>query len=452
LSIGTAKSILALWPDGRGADPLAGYLARGLSATLVLQLTSRALTFLTMLLLSRALGAAGYGQYAFIMAVLGILGSIATFGMPSVLTREVAALRARHDNAGLKGLVLFSLLFGLFASSISVAVYILLQASPEALSGRASIRADYLAAALLIPLWVLVGNLGGIQQGLKRIVAAQLPAGVIQPLALLLFLVAAYWALENTLTVAQAVTLTAVAGALALAAGAILTLLALRRQVRMRGGLSLHCRRWLAAGFSISLLTILNAVSAHADIMLLGWLAGPEATGLFHVATRNAHLLTSLSVALIIPLGPLVAELHAEGDRAALQRVVRRSTRVVFFLTMPAALAMIVAGQFYLELFGAGFAAAHLALAILAVAQLVNVGAGPVQMLLIMTGHQARIIPAMSCSVLANIVLNLALVPTFGATGAACATAFSIVLWNAALNYEVRRHLGIDPGVLGTAP
>jgi O-antigen/teichoic acid export membrane protein len=55
----------------------------------------------------------------------------------------------------------------------------------------------------------------------------------------------------------------------------------------------------------------------------------------------------------------------------------------------------------------------------------------------------------MSWSVLANVVLNLALVPSFGATGTACATAFSIVLWNATLSYEVRRRLGIDPGVLG---
>jgi O-antigen/teichoic acid export membrane protein len=58
-------------------------------------------------------------------------------------------------------------------------------------------------------------------------------------------------------------------------------------------------------------------------------------------------------------------------------------------------------------------------------------------------------IPAMAWSALANIVLNALLIPRFGATGAACATAFSIVLWNVALNYEVRRHLGIDAGVIG---
>jgi O-antigen/teichoic acid export membrane protein len=72
-----------------------------------------------------------------------------------------------------------------------------------------------------------------------------------------------------------------------------------------------------------------------------------------------------------------------------------------------------------------------------------------VQTLLIMTGHQARIIPVMACSVLANIALNALLIPRFGATGAACASAFSLVFWNLALSWEVRRRLGIAAGVLG---
>ena len=159
--------------------------------------------------------------------------------------------------------------------------------------------------------------------------------------------------------------------------------------------------------------------------------------------------MTLLFGALIAPLGPLVAELHAGGDRAALQRVVGRSIRVVFLLTVPAALVMIVAGELYLKLFGDGFGEGHAALAILAVAQLAIIGTGPVQMLLVMTGHQARVLPGTLYSLLANLALNMALIPRFGATGAACATAFSIVLWNAALSYEVRRHLGIYPGVIG---
>jgi O-antigen/teichoic acid export membrane protein len=449
--LATAADNLVLDPrrSTLGAVPLAGYLARGLSATLVLRLTTIGLSFVTLIVLSRLLGPEGYGQYAYVMATVAILSPLAAAGMPSIVVREVAACRSRGDYARLQGVVVFAFIVGILAFVILLFAY--WSFSMAAAAWAAASAGDHLLLVFaLLLLATLGGPLSAMQQGLKRIVAAQVPFAVIGPLATLLLLLLAWWTWRRPIDVQDAILLAVLAAAVALAVAVVLTWQAWRQaKPPTRSGYSFEPRAWTAAGFSLALFGALSAVNAQADIVLLRWLAGPEATGIFHVATRNAHLLTLLLGALITPLGPLVAELHAQGERAALQRVVRRSIRVVFLLTLPAALAMIVAGELYLELFGAGFAEAHAALAILALAQLVNVGAGPVQMLLVMTGHQARMIPAMTWSMLANIVLNALLIPSFGATGAACATAFSIVLWNAALSYEVRRHLGIDPGVIG---
>ena len=51
MSIGTCRTIQGLWPDGLKVDPLAGYLARGLSATLVVRLTTLGLSFVTLIVL-----------------------------------------------------------------------------------------------------------------------------------------------------------------------------------------------------------------------------------------------------------------------------------------------------------------------------------------------------------------------------------------------------------------
>ena len=401
-------------------------------------------------MLGRLLGPQGYGEYAYVMATVAVLSPLAAVGMPSIVVREIAACRSRGDHARLKGAVAFAFIVavGLFAG-LSL-VYWLLHRLAAAWSSASPAGDHPLLTLALLLLATLAGLFSAIQQGLKRVVAAQVPFAIVQPLATLLLLLLAWWTWRRPIHVQDALLLAVLAGALALALAVILTRRAWR-QTRPAGpsGWRFDARRWTTAGFSLAVFGVLSAINAQADIVLLRWLAGTEATGIFHVATRNAHLVALLLGALIAPLGPLVAELHAQGERAALQRVVRRSIRVVFLLSLPAALAMIVAGELYLELFGAGFAAAHAALAILALAQLVNVGAGPVQMLLVMTGHQSRMIPAMAWSALANIVLNALLIPRFGATGAACATGFSIVLWNVALNYEVRRHLGIDAGVIG---
>ena len=429
----------------------AGYLARGLSATLAVRLTTLGLSFVTLVVLSRLLGPEGYGEYAYVMATVAILSPLAAFGMSSIVVREIAACRARDDYARMKGVVAFALIVGLVSLAILSLACWLFSMAAEAWLPAASPGDHLLLAFALLVLATLAGVFSATQQGLKRIFAAQVPCAIVQPLLMVLLLLLAWWAWRRPIGVQDALLLAVIAGALALSVAVVLTRRAWRQaRPPVSHGWQFDARRWTAAGFSLAVLGVLSALNAQADIVALRWLAGAESTGIFHVATRNAQLLTLLLGALIAPLGPLIAELHASGDRAALQGVVRRSIRVVFLLTLPVALVMIAAGGYYLELFGAGFATGHAALAILALAQLVNVGAGPVQTLLIMTGRQARILPAMSWSLVANVALNVALIPRFGATGAACATAFSMVLWNVVLSYEVRRHLGIDAGVLGT--
>ncbi len=434
---------------GSGAASITGYLARGLSATLVLRLTTTGLSYVALILLSRLLGPEGYGQYAYLMATVAILSPLAAVGLPTVVVREVAACRTLGNYARLRGVVVFAFLVAGISLVGLALVYGLLHRLAGTWSSAAADDPLLLVLALLL-LATLGGPLGAIQGGLKRIVAAQV-AGLVQPLATVLLLLLAWSAWRHPIDVRDTLLLAVLAAAMGLSVTVVLTRQAWRQAIpRAPGGCRFEARRWLGAGLALAVLGVLSTLNAQVDIVLLRWLAGAEPAGIFQIATRNAHLLALLLGALIAPLGPLVAELHARGDRAALQRVVRRSIRVVFLLTLPAALVMIAAGNFYLALFGDGFAGARAALAILALAQLVNVGAGPVQLLLVMTGHQARVIPAMAWSALANIVLNLALIPSFGATGAACATAVSIVLWNLALSHQVRRHLGIDASVLGT--
>lgn len=448
----TAADPRVLDPQPRplAAASQGGYLASGVSATLILRLTSIGLSFLTILVLSRMLGPEGYGQYAYVMATVAILSPLAAVGLPAIVTREVATGRTRGDAARMKGVVGFAFVVGLVSFVGVSLVYGLLSRVAGSWAGAAPAGDLLLLTLALLLLAALGGPLTATQQGLKRILAAQVPGAIVQPLAAVLLLLLAWWSWRHPIHVRDALLLAVLAGALALAVAVVLTRHAWRQaKPRAPSGWRFDARCWATAGFALAILGLLSALNAQGNIVLLRWLAGTEATGMFHVALRNAQLLTLLLGALITPLAPLIAELHATGDRAALQQVVRRAIRIVFLLTLPAALAMIVAGKAYLELFGAGFAEAHAALAILALAQLVNVGAGPVQTLLVMTGHQARIIPAMAWSVLANVVLSVLLIPPFGATGAACASAFSIVLWNVALSSEVRRHLGIDAGVVG---
>jgi O-antigen/teichoic acid export membrane protein len=67
-----------------------------------------------------------------------------------------------------------------------------------------------------------------------------------------------------------------------------------------------------------------------------------------------------------------------------------------------------------------------------------------------MTGHERDVARSLAISALLNIVLGLALIPGWGAEGAAVAAATSLVVWNIVLAVRVYRKLGIRPTAFGT--
>ena len=75
--------------------------------------------------------------------------------------------------------------------------------------------------------------------------------------------------------------------------------------------------------------------------------------------------------------------------------------------------------------------------------QLANGLCGPVAVVLNMTGKQTLAIRALGVAAAMDVVLLVVLVPNFGLTGAASATAVCTLIWNASMLIYVRRDLGI---------
>lgn len=112
-------------------------------------------------------------------------------------------------------------------------------------------------------------------------------------------------------------------------------------------------------------------------------------------------------------------------------------------LALPVLLTFVLVPGFVMGLFGPEFEVGASVLVILALGQFVNVSTGSVGFVLIMTGRErmARNNAAVAAGV--NIVLQVLLIPRFGAVGAAIATAVSVALLNLTAAYLVHRSLGI---------
>src|SRR5262249_30247634 len=125
-----------------------------------------------------------------------------------------------------------------------------------------------------------------------------------------------------------------------------------------------------------------------------------------------------------------------EYDRA--ETIYKTSTQWIVASSWPLYLALAAGGPFVLRLFGPGFTAGADALAILALAMLVNLATGNVETVLLMSGCSRYILANKLIAIGTNVVLNLVLVPHDGIVGAALAWAVSIVLDNVAAALEVR--------------
>ena len=87
-------------------------------------------------------------------------------------------------------------------------------------------------------------------------------------------------------------------------------------------------------------------------------------------------------------------------------------------------------GYVVLGIFVSDFTAGYVALLVLLAGQLINAVSGPVGYVMTMTGHQHRAARIIGVCAFVNIVLNAMLIPLFGMSGAASATAITTAMWN----------------------
>ena len=155
---------------------------------------------------------------------------------------------------------------------------------------------------------------------------------------------------------------------------------------------------------------------------------------------------TSLAVGIFnVLLGPNISARHAVGDHTGLRNLAGRYARVIVAVNLLTLLPVVILSRPLVRLFGPAFEAAAMPLLILCAGQFVNSLAGPAGNLLINCGLEsksARIL-ALTCSL--NIALNLALIPRYGAMGAALASAIALAVKSLLMVWVCVDHLRVNP-------
>lgn len=424
-------------------DGLGPTLVRAVVGSAGIRILGMGFGFLVGVQLARGLGAAGYGVYGLAMSIISVIGIPTEFGLPQLVTREVAAAQARNDWSAIRAILQWANRTVLILSFCMTGAGLLgwLMFWDQFNDG---IALTHLAGIALVPL-VALGNLrGAALRGLQQIVRGQLPEVVFRPAVFSLFLLLAPFLVPTGLTPAVAMAMQALAAALTLAVAANM-LRGTLQSTESVASTTTDAKGWLRSAWPMALTEGMRMLHGNATILLLGALSTSAVVGVFRVASSMGLLLTFPVSLLHIVSAPIFARLHAARDYKRLQRMlglVAISMVVsVAILTLP----FVLAGpQLLTQVFGAEFGASNTPLLILSAGTLVGSAFGAGATLLNMTGHEKRVTRA---SLLSFVALGLLAVPCiryWGSTGAASANSIAFVLWSMLLWLDSRRLLGLD--------
>lgn len=439
----TAQALL-----GRGAQSsLRVHLARSTAGTFALKVASTGLGFLTSLFLARLLGAAGYGVYAYAMSIVALLLIPATLGLPRLLIRNISVYRTRSSWSLLRGLLRWS---NWTALTASVALALLGALVVKVFSNRFQPQtvATLWIAMMALPLMALSQIRQAALQGLNRIMEGQLPEALIRPFLFIVLIGGTYFLIGQKVNAPSAMEMQLVACGVAFLAGTVLLRRYLPAPVK-ESSPSYEIRAWMRSALPLLFIGGVSVVNQYTDILMLGALKGAADVGIYRVAMRGAMLIPFMLDAVNMAIGPAISSLYTKGDMKRLQRVVTKSARLALLFSLPLVLTFVLLGRWLLLIFGPEFQKGATALAILSTGQLVNVAAGSVGLILIMTGHEDDTFKGLVVAAVANVVLNASLIPIWGIEGAAVASAVSTIIWNILLGIRVYRRLGVNSTALG---
>ena len=166
------------------------------------------------------------------------------------------------------------------------------------------------------------------------------------------------------------------------------------------------------------------------DVLFLGYFKSASDVGIYAVTVKISMFSSIILFSINSIVAPKISDYFTKNKIDEFKEIIKKSSKLMFFLTMPVLIFVIILSDFILNIFGAEFLIGKTALRILVLGQFFNVLCGSVGYILNMTENHNIFRNIAVFAVLVNIILNLVLIPVIGIEGAAIASMVSLVLWN----------------------
>lgn len=417
--------------------------SRAQRATMVafsIRVASAAIAFLSQVALARLMGVFEYGVFVLVWVAMVIIGNLSCFGFHTAIVRFVPQYRARGDLDRLRGLLISGRLFVLATSTVMAGL-----AVAAAHFGAHWFQSHYvvpfMVGALALPMIALGDTLDGTARANGWPVRALAPTFIVRPLAILLFLAAA-WALGHDIDGVTALVCAVLAAYLTTIGQLVMVTVSLDRRFPA-GPRRADLRLWIAVALPIFLVEGFFSLLLNADVLMVGALMKPDDVAVYFATVKTLALVHFVSFAVKAGVAHRFAARIDDADKSALRELARRTVNWTFWPSLAMAGVIVLAGPFLLALFGADFARGYPLLFILATGVVLRAAIGPAESLLTMSGNQNACAAVFGAVLAVNVALNALLIPAYGLHGAALATMIATIAETFALYQLVRWRIGV---------
>ena len=411
-------------------------IVRVVGGSVGLKAGSIIMTFVTMVLIARTLSAEGVGVYA-LAGLSATLGAIVTAAGFEALAVKLGARTSKSHTQWRVWRIL----------TVFLAVFPFSAALAAGMIAALLIGYGFAIDAMLAPVAIQAAAMGAYRvvgaavQARGGILVSQIGELSLRPA----FVLAAAVALQARGELTETNVLWAMAGgALACLVYILIVFSLISRGAKAnrrflpppKAIAELSFRAPSYAGFFAVVLLL-----EQVDILLLGLLLGAEEAGLYQPASRVAWFAAFGGIAISIFARPQFAKAAAERRPDRIRSLMRlcRAAAIVYFAA--SSLFLIIFSNQIFALFGEGYQNAGAIMIILLAAHGLASVIGPVDAAAQVLGSGARILMRALLSLGVFIVAGMALIPPFGAFGAACSALIGGAFYRLSFLFYVRRSL-----------
>ena len=396
------------------------------SKTMLVKVFGMITALLISIFLARTLGPNGLGVVNFSNKLGMILLILTMFGFQNVIIKFIAIAKEKFDNKGIATAVKTSLVFNLLISlCIACIGAIVLEFIFEIWPNNQELYVPLLIVFIMLIPQTISRVYGSALNGYGKIWQANLVDRTLSVILVGLGLIL-YSIFSVVFTPISVLLLYAISRVILAVVVKVMWNQTFKNNIKGR----FNFKPMFKMAKPLLVVSGTGVIASNADVIMLGILGTLEDVGVYSVAWSLAMLTSIFLQVTNAAIAPKVASLYNDSKTSQLQVMVQSITKGLVIVGLLFITFFVVLGQWLLDFWGSGFEDAYWLIIILSIGQFFNMATGCAGMILVMCGFEKIHGYISIAAVILNIILNLFFILSYGAIGAAIATATTATFAN----------------------